>query len=81
MVKHIPGHGLASVDSHHELPRVTASHEELAVDLEPFRTLAHAPMAMTTHILFEAWDAERPATLSPIVIDEVIRHHRQAASK
>ncbi|HJO66604.1 MAG TPA: glycoside hydrolase family 3 N-terminal domain-containing protein, partial [Sphingomonas sanguinis] len=46
---------------------------ELAVDLEPFRTLANASMGMTSHIVFEAWDAERPATLSPVVIDRIIR--------
>lgn len=73
VVKHMPGHGRALVDSHHLLPTVTASAEELEVDLEPFRTLRHAPMGMTTHVLFEAWDAERPSTLSPIVIEEVIR--------
>jgi len=44
VVKHMPGHGRARVDSHHLLPTVTASAEELQVDLEPFRTLAHAPM-------------------------------------
>ena len=73
VVKHMPGHGRALVDSHHLLPTVTASEAELAIDLEPFRTLAAAPMGMTSHIVFEAWDAERPATLSPIVIEDVIR--------
>lgn len=73
VVKHMPGHGRAVVDSHHLLPTVTASEEELDVDLEPFRTLRHAPMGMTSHIVFEAWDRERPATLSPVVVEEVIR--------
>lgn len=73
IVKHMPGHGRARLDTHLALPTVTASAEELAIDLEPFRTLNHAPMGMTSHIVFEAWDRERPATLSPIVIDEVIR--------
>ncbi|UZK70635.1 beta-hexosaminidase [Sphingomonas sp. S1-29] len=73
VVKHMPGHGRAGVDSHLELPRVTASDAELAIDLEPFASLADAPMGMTCHCVFEAWDAERPATLSPIVIEEVIR--------
>ena len=73
VVKHMPGHGRALVDSHHLLPTVTADAEALEADLEPFRTLAHAPMGMTSHIVFEAWDAERPATLSPTVIGEVIR--------
>ena len=73
VVKHMPGHGLAQVDTHHLLPTVTASAEELEVDLEPFRTLAHAGMGMTSHIVFDTWDAERPATLSPVVVDQVIR--------
>ncbi len=73
VVKHMPGHGRALVDSHHLLPTVTASDAELADDLAPFRALAHAPMGMTSHIVFEAWDRERPATMSPIVIEEVIR--------
>ena len=73
VVKHMPGHGRALVDSHHLLPTVTAPDAELERDLAPFRALAHAPMGMTSHIIFEAWDADRPATMSPIVIDEVIR--------
>lgn len=73
VVKHMPGHGRARVDSHHELPRVTASDAELETDIAPFRTLSHAPMGMTCHCVFEAWDAERPATLSPYVIDNIIR--------
>ena len=73
VVKHMPGHGRAQVDSHHLLPTVTADAAALEVDLEPFRTLAQAPMGMTSHIVFEAWDRERPATLSPIVIEQVIR--------
>ncbi|MBS0285277.1 MAG: glycoside hydrolase family 3 protein [Proteobacteria bacterium] len=73
VVKHMPGHGRASGDSHHHLPTVTASDAELEDDLAPFRALAGAPMGMTSHIVFEAWDRERPATLSPIVIEHVIR--------
>ncbi|PAX08700.1 glycoside hydrolase family 3 N-terminal domain-containing protein [Sphingomonas lenta] len=73
VVKHMPGHGRAIVDSHHLLPTVTASEGELDVDLEPFRSLAGAPMGMTSHIVFEAWDRERPATLSPVIIEQVIR--------
>jgi len=73
VVKHMPGHGRARVDSHQLLPTVSASPDELEVDLAPFRALAGAPMAMTSHIVFEAWDRDRPATLSPIVIEEVIR--------
>jgi beta-N-acetylhexosaminidase len=72
-VKHMPGHGRATADSHKELPRVDASEDELEIDIEPFRTLAEAPVAMTSHVLYSAWDAERPATLSPTVIHEIIR--------
>ena len=73
IVKHMPGHGRAQLDTHLALPTVTASAEELEIDLAPFRALKAAPMGMTSHIVFQAWDPERPATLSPIVIEEVIR--------
>ncbi|MFC6620104.1 beta-N-acetylhexosaminidase [Novosphingobium panipatense] len=72
-IKHIPGHGRATADSHKELPTVTASGEELETDLAPFRTLAAAPIGMTAHVRYTAWDAENPATLSPFVVNEVIR--------
>ncbi|WP_404371128.1 glycoside hydrolase family 3 N-terminal domain-containing protein [Sphingomonas sp. MMS24-J45] len=73
VVKHMPGHGRAKVDTHYHLPTVTASDEELEIDLQPFASLKDAPMGMTSHIVFEAWDAERPATLSPVVIEQIIR--------
>jgi beta-N-acetylhexosaminidase len=73
IIKHMPGHGRALVDSHKELPVVTASAEELETDLEPFERLASAPMGMTAHVVYEAWDPKRPASLSPIVIGEIIR--------
>ena len=73
IVKHMPGHGRAQLDTHLALPTVTASAEELEIDLAPFRALKAAPMGMTSHIVFQAWDPERPATLSPIVIEDVIR--------
>ena len=73
IVKHMPGHGRALVDSHKELPVVTASADELESDLEPFERLASAPMGMTAHVVYTAWDAERPASLSPVVIGEIIR--------
>jgi len=52
---------------------VTASEAELELDIAPFRSLAGAPIAMTGHIRFTAWDAENPATQSPFVIEEIIR--------
>lgn len=73
VVKHMPGHGRAVVDSHMELPRVTASADELETDLAPFRSLSGAPMGMTAHIVYTAWDAGRCASLSPTVIDNIIR--------
>jgi beta-N-acetylhexosaminidase len=73
VVKHMPGHGRALVDSHEELPVVEAGEAELAADLEPFRTLRRAPMGMTAHVVYRAWDPARPASLSPAVIGEVIR--------
>ncbi|MBY4636617.1 beta-N-acetylhexosaminidase [Sphingopyxis sp. XHP0097] len=73
VVKHIPGHGRALFDSHEKLSIVTASDHELQTDLAPFAALRDAAMAMTCHVIFEAWDPDRPATLSPIIIDSVIR--------
>jgi beta-N-acetylhexosaminidase len=73
VVKHMPGHGRAKQDSHYHLPTVTASDAELEIDLQPFARLSDAPMGMTSHIVFEAWDPERPATLSPTVIEQIIR--------
>jgi beta-N-acetylhexosaminidase len=73
IVKHMPGQGRAVVDSHHDLPCVTASEAELEQDLQPFRTLNDAPMGMTGHIIFDAWDKDRCVTMSPTIISEVIR--------
>jgi beta-N-acetylhexosaminidase len=73
IIKHIPGHGRALVDSHKELPVVTAGADELESDLEPFERLASAPMGMTAHVVYTAWDSERPASLSPVVIRDIIR--------
>jgi beta-N-acetylhexosaminidase len=73
IVKHIPGHGRALVDSHLELPVVDANLNALDTDIAPFHTLRHAPMGMTAHVVYTEWDAERPATLSPTVIGGIIR--------
>lgn len=72
-LKHMPGHGRATVDSHKELPTVTASDAELETDIAPFRALSDYPLGMSAHIVFTAWDADHPATLSPIVINDIIR--------
>ena len=73
VVKHMPGHGRALVDSHKELPVVTADADALDVDLAPFERLSWAPMGMTAHVVYSLWDDERPASLSPIVIHDIIR--------
>jgi beta-N-acetylhexosaminidase len=73
VIKHIPGHGRALVDSHKELPVVSATSEELECDLEPFERLAWAPMGMTAHVVYTAWDPDRPASLSSTVIHDIIR--------
>lgn len=68
VVKHIPGHGRALSDSHHELPRVKNSRNELEeVDFFPFFALNDFPIGMTAHVVYEAFD-DVPATLSPIVM-------------
>ena len=74
VIKHIPGHGRAGVDSHFDLPRVDVDRDTLiASDFAAFRAVSKAFMAMTAHIVYEAYDEERCATLSKSVIDEVIR--------
>ena len=73
IVKHVPGHGRSSADSHKQLPIVTASEAELESDIAPFRALADSPAAMTAHIVYTTWDAAHPATQSPFVIEQIIR--------
>lgn len=72
-IKHMPGHGRATADSHLALPRVCAGEADLANDVAPFEALADAEAAMTAHIVYDAWDADRPATCSPAVIEKIIR--------
>ena len=74
VMKHVPGHGRATADSHLGLPRVDASLAELrSRDFRPFRELAHLPAAMTAHVIYEAIDPERPGTVSPRVVGDIIR--------
>jgi len=74
IIKHIPGHGRADVDSHKALPVVSASQDELqAHDFLPFAALKDAPMAMTGHVIYKAFDPDNAATCSSIMIKEVIR--------
>ncbi len=69
VIKHIPGHGRALVDSHENLPVVTASLANLRQDFQPFKELSHLPLAMTAHIRYTALDELLPATLSPKIIN------------
>ncbi len=73
VVKHVPGHGRAMADSHIELPVVDVDAATLETDLAPFIDLADAPMGMTAHVVYPAWDAVECASLSAKVIGEIIR--------
>jgi beta-N-acetylhexosaminidase len=74
VIKHMPGHGRAMVDSHLELPIVEASAAELAAeDFAPFKALRHLPIAMTAHVVYRAIDPDRPATASAKIVETVIR--------
>ena len=75
-LKHFPGHGDARMDSHRGLPTVDRSREELfRIDLHPFAEgiKAGAQIVMTAHIIFSALDPKRPATLSPVILGDVLR--------
>ncbi|MEQ1887973.1 MAG: beta-N-acetylhexosaminidase [Alphaproteobacteria bacterium] len=74
VIKHIPGHGRAMADSHHDLPQVTAALDELRhSDFAPFQALSDMPMAMTAHVAFTVLDGATPASLSAKIINEIIR--------
>jgi beta-N-acetylhexosaminidase len=74
VIKHMPGHGRGSVDSHHELPIVDASRDLLnSTDFAAFKPLANLPWGMTSHIVFDQIDPDFPATQSQIIIEEIIR--------
>jgi beta-N-acetylhexosaminidase len=74
VIKHVPGHGRAGVDSHLRLPVVETDRATLErTDFAPFAALAGEPLAMTAHVVYAAIDPERPATTSATVIGEVIR--------
>jgi len=76
VIKHIPGHGRALVDSHKALPVVDTAFDILdSVDFRPFVELADMPWAMTAHIVYSDIDQFAPATMSPRLIEDVIRHH------
>ncbi|MEM6781435.1 MAG: glycoside hydrolase family 3 N-terminal domain-containing protein, partial [Pseudomonadota bacterium] len=74
VMKHMPGLGQANVDSHHELPRVSASKEELQKDFSTFKAMTSAPFSnqiwgMVAHVIYEAFDADQPSTTSQTIIN------------
>jgi beta-N-acetylhexosaminidase len=74
ILKHIPGHGRATADSHLKLPVVDTPKNELErIDFAAFKPLADLPMAMTAHVVFSAIDPAHPATTSATMIERVIR--------
>lgn len=74
VIKHMPGHGRARVDSHLEMPRVTASAAELReTDFMPFRALSPLPLGMTAHVVYDTFDRENVATVSKTMIGDIIR--------
>jgi beta-N-acetylhexosaminidase len=74
VLKHIPGHGRATADSHFRLPTVDTGRDELErSDFAAFQPLADLPMAMTAHVVFSALDPAHPATTSATIIRQVIR--------
>ena len=76
VIKHIPGHGRATVDSHDHLPHVGVSRATLEkTDFLPFKLLSDLPWAMTGHLLFEAIDPATPNTISAGALQDVIRSH------
>lgn len=76
VIKHIPGHGRATADSHLELPHVDTARDLLErTDFAPFRALRHAPSGMTAHIVYDDLDPEKPCSSSSTVVQEIIRDH------
>jgi beta-N-acetylhexosaminidase len=74
VLKHIPGHGRATADTHFRLPEIATPKNELErTDFAAFQPLADLPMAMTAHVVFSALDPAHPATTSATIIRQVIR--------
>ena len=74
VMKHIPGHGAATCDSHKALPVVSLTYKDLQPHFAPFKANIHCPWAMTAHIVYSAIDPSYPATQSSVVIHEIIRN-------
>jgi beta-N-acetylhexosaminidase len=76
VIKHVPGHGRTTVDSHHLLPRVSVSRDTLErTDFLPFKLLADLPWGMTAHVLYEAIDPKAALTVSARGVRDVVRGH------
>jgi beta-N-acetylhexosaminidase len=76
VIKHMPGHGRATVDSHVSMPRVTVAREVLErTDFVPFKLLADLPWGITAHVLYQAIDPEAPMTVSARGVKEIVRRH------
>jgi beta-N-acetylhexosaminidase len=76
VIKHIPGHGRATVDSHNTLPRVSVPRDTLErTDFVPFKFLADLPWAMTAHVLYEAIDPTSALTVSAVGVNDIVREH------
>ena len=74
VIKHIPGHGRATVDSHLDIPRVAAAAKALRqIDFAPFKALASLPLGMTAHVVYESFDKDNVATVSKIMVGDIIR--------
>lgn len=74
IIKHIPGHGRALVDSHEELPIIDTAHDILSqYDFKAFALCNNAPAAMSAHIIYHDIDRNNCATQSPIIINDIIR--------
>jgi beta-N-acetylhexosaminidase len=74
VIKHMPGHGRATVDSHFGLPHIVAAKRDLReTDFAPFKALNDAPIGMTAHVVYEAFDPDLCGTMSGIIIEDVIR--------
>jgi beta-N-acetylhexosaminidase len=74
IVKHIPGHGRATADSHLALPRIDSDRQTLeTTDFAAFRAVTDAPWAMVAHCVYDAFDEDRPASTSPVMVAEAIR--------
>lgn len=73
VMKHLPGHGAATCDSHKALPIVDLSLKDLEPHFAPFKANAHCPWGMTAHIIYSTLDPHHPATQSSFIIQEIIR--------